>query len=79
MQELITFRLDCGTYSYCDNFETMNKAGGSFVYFAYGSNLLTERIHYQNPSAKSIGIACLRDYRLDFRLPSKVLKIKHPF
>ncbi|KAG0717928.1 Gamma-glutamylcyclotransferase [Chionoecetes opilio] len=37
-----------------------------FLYFAYGSNLLTERIHINNPSAKMISVGKLKDYRLDF-------------
>jgi len=40
----------------------MNK----FVYFAYGSNLLAERIHIQNPTAVRIGAGKLNGYRLDF-------------
>ena len=44
----------------------------TFLYFAYGSNLLTERIHFQNPSATFRGAAQLDGYRLEFRLPSKV-------
>ena len=44
----------------------------TFLYFAYGSNLLTERIHFQNPSATFRGAAQLGGYRLEFRLPSKV-------
>lgn len=35
------------------------KKNQSFLYFAYGSNLSTERIHINNPSAKSIAIAKL--------------------
>ncbi|KAK7068199.1 hypothetical protein SK128_021967 [Halocaridina rubra] len=37
-----------------------------FLYFAYGSNLLTERIHINNPSAKKVNIGKLKDFRLDF-------------
>ncbi|XP_063610195.1 gamma-glutamylcyclotransferase-like [Penaeus indicus] len=37
-----------------------------FLYFAYGSNLLTERIHINNPSAKMVDIGKLKDFRLDF-------------
>ncbi|XP_042222221.1 gamma-glutamylcyclotransferase-like [Homarus americanus] len=37
-----------------------------FLYFAYGSNLLKERIHINNPSAKMIDIGKLWGYRLDF-------------
>ncbi|CAH2005519.1 unnamed protein product [Acanthoscelides obtectus] len=39
---------------------------GKFLYFAYGSNLLAQRIHINNPSAVRAGIAKLNDYRLDF-------------
>ena len=31
-----------------------------FLYFAYGSNLLTERIHVSNPSAKMLDIGMLK-------------------
>ncbi|XP_018898373.1 gamma-glutamylcyclotransferase isoform X1 [Bemisia tabaci] len=39
---------------------------GTFLYFAYGSNLLTKRIHINNPTAVRKGIAKLENYRLDF-------------
>lgn len=32
---------------------------GKFLYFAYGSNLLAQRIHINNPSAVRAGIAKL--------------------
>lgn len=32
----------------------------NFLYFAYGSNLLTERIHLQNPSATFLCVARLQ-------------------
>ncbi|XP_063984999.1 gamma-glutamylcyclotransferase-like [Diachasmimorpha longicaudata] len=38
----------------------------TFLYFAYGSNLLTKRIHINNPTAVRRGIGCLKDFRLDF-------------
>ncbi|CAH1726473.1 unnamed protein product [Aphis gossypii] len=41
---------------------SMNK----FTYFAYGSNLLAERIHIQNPTAVRIGMGKLNAHRLDF-------------
>ena len=44
----------------------------TFHYFAYGSNLLTKRIHFQNPSAVFKDVAKLGGYKLEFRLPSKV-------
>lgn len=49
-----------------------DRESDTFLYFGYGSNLLTERIHFQNPSAKAIGNAKLDDYKLEFRLTSKV-------
>lgn len=33
---------------------------GTFLYFAYGSNLLSKRIHIQNPSAVRRGVARLK-------------------
>ncbi|XP_046662516.1 gamma-glutamylcyclotransferase-like [Homalodisca vitripennis] len=43
----------------------------TFLYFAYGSNLLMKRIHINNPSASRIGIGKLKHYRLDFNYKSK--------
>ncbi|EFA09461.1 gamma-glutamylcyclotransferase isoform X2 [Tribolium castaneum] len=40
--------------------------GGTFLYFAYGSNLLAKRIHINNPSAVRVGIGKLMNYQLDF-------------
>lgn len=37
-----------------------------FLYFAYGSNLLAQRIHLNSPSAVLEGIGELADHRLDF-------------
>lgn len=42
-----------------------------FLYFAYGSNLLKERIHINNPSAKMISVGKVEGYRLDFNHFSK--------
>ncbi|KAJ8920297.1 hypothetical protein NQ315_011958 [Exocentrus adspersus] len=39
---------------------------GKFLYFAYGSNLLEQRIHIQNPTAVRHDIGKLKDYQLDF-------------
>ncbi|BFZ13364.1 hypothetical protein BsWGS_16402 [Bradybaena similaris] len=41
----------------------------TFQYFAYGSNMLTERIHINNPTAKLYGIGKLYGYRLAFDVP----------
>ncbi|CAG5120733.1 unnamed protein product [Candidula unifasciata] len=41
----------------------------TFQYFAYGSNMLTERIHINNPTAKFYGIGKLYGYRLTFDVP----------
>ena len=45
------------------NFEELQKLpevnGSIFYYFGFGSNMLTKRIHIQNPTAKKIGAAKL--------------------
>ncbi|XP_015805033.2 gamma-glutamylcyclotransferase [Nothobranchius furzeri] len=38
----------------------------TFLYFAYGSNLLKERLHLKNPSATVNCVARLKDYKLVF-------------
>ncbi|XP_075216914.1 gamma-glutamylcyclotransferase-like [Lycorma delicatula] len=38
----------------------------TFLYFAYGSNLLAQRIHIANPSAERKTIGKVLNYRLDF-------------
>ncbi|KAL3859726.1 hypothetical protein ACJMK2_009927 [Sinanodonta woodiana] len=40
---------------------------GKFLYFAYGSNLLKERLQMLNPSAEFVTVAKLQDYALEFR------------
>ncbi len=42
----------------------------SFVYFAYGSNMLRERLTARCPSARSIGEAAAPDHRIAFTKPS---------
>ncbi|XP_030567926.1 gamma-glutamylcyclotransferase-like [Drosophila novamexicana] len=37
-----------------------------FYYFAFGSNMLAQRIHIQNPTAEIVGPVTLENYRLDF-------------
>ncbi|XP_017059093.1 gamma-glutamylcyclotransferase-like [Drosophila ficusphila] len=44
--------------------------GNKFLYFGFGSNMLADRIHIQNPTAVKIGPALLPDYRLDFAFES---------
>lgn len=39
---------------------------GSFYYFAYGSNLLTERIRLMNPSAEFVSVGKVSDFALSF-------------
>ncbi|XP_019726569.1 gamma-glutamylcyclotransferase-like isoform X2 [Hippocampus comes] len=39
---------------------------GTFVYFAFGSNMLKERLHLENPSATYLDTGRLKDYQLDF-------------
>merc|ERR1719228_2719331 len=43
----------------------------TFLYFAYGSNMLTERIKINNPSARFQGLAKLKGHKLDFNHLSK--------
>ncbi|XP_049606836.1 gamma-glutamylcyclotransferase [Syngnathus scovelli] len=40
----------------------------TFAYFAFGSNMLKERLCLENPSATFLDIGRLKDYRLDFGL-----------
>lgn len=42
-----------------------------FLYFAYGSNMLTKRIHINNPTAVRKEIGFLKNFRLDFLTHSK--------
>lgn len=44
----------------------MAVSGTRFYYFAYGSNMLKQRIVLNNPSAKYVGIGKLSDYVLKF-------------
>ncbi|XP_067002424.2 gamma-glutamylcyclotransferase isoform X2 [Anabrus simplex] len=55
-------------HTICENRMTKNAptANDKFLYFAYGSNLLAQRIHINNPTAKRIATGKLKDYRLDF-------------
>uniref|UniRef100_A0A6A7FNA9 gamma-glutamylcyclotransferase n=1 Tax=Hirondellea gigas TaxID=1518452 RepID=A0A6A7FNA9_9CRUS len=50
---------------------TSEETGDSFLYFAFGSNLLTDRIHINNPSAKFLDVAKLDGYQLEFNYFSK--------
>ena len=43
----------------------------AFIYFAYGSNMLTERLRARCPSACASGIAVVTGYGLEFFKPSK--------
>ncbi|XP_060948888.1 gamma-glutamylcyclotransferase a [Limanda limanda] len=43
-------------------------APGQFMYFAFGSNLLRQRIQLKNPSAMFCSTARLKDYKLNFGL-----------
>ncbi|KAJ8736194.1 hypothetical protein PYW08_006850 [Mythimna loreyi] len=55
----------------CENSDSNNlvkSPNGTIFYFAYGSNLLTRRLHLNNPSAVFYSIAKLKNHRLDFIL-----------
>ncbi|CAG9581606.1 unnamed protein product [Danaus chrysippus] len=43
----------------------------TFLYFSYGSNMFSFRIHMNNPTAEFVSIARLDNYRLDFIKYSK--------
>lgn len=43
----------------------------TFIYFAYGSNMLTERLRERCPSAEPIGIAMVNGYEVCFQKESK--------
>ena len=49
-----------------DDMSTKIPGVGTFLYFGYGSNLFSKRIHINNPSAKKVSIARLDDYKLSF-------------
>lgn len=44
---------------------------GTFVYFAYGSNMLTEWLRARCPSATAIGVAYAANHQLEFSKPSR--------
>jgi len=46
------------------------RSSDSFLYFAFGSNLSSERIRVKNPSAKFVSTALLKGYRLTFNAHS---------
>merc|ERR1711990_108916 len=43
----------------------------TFLYFAYGSNMLTQRIRINNPSARFQSLGRLHHHKLDFNHKSK--------
>nr|XP_020655160.1 gamma-glutamylcyclotransferase isoform X1 [Pogona vitticeps]XP_020655161.1 gamma-glutamylcyclotransferase isoform X1 [Pogona vitticeps]XP_020655162.1 gamma-glutamylcyclotransferase isoform X1 [Pogona vitticeps] len=48
------------------NLDVENGQNDSFLYFAYGSNLLRERIMLRNPSVVFLTLAHILDYKLAF-------------
>ncbi|MEQ2314712.1 hypothetical protein AMECASPLE_014971 [Ameca splendens] len=51
----------------CIHFSKMSDSSdGKFMYFAFGSNLLKERLQLMNPSAVFYATGRLKDYKLDF-------------
>ncbi|XP_045194683.2 gamma-glutamylcyclotransferase-like [Mercenaria mercenaria] len=49
----------------------------TFLYFAYGSNLLQQRLHMENPSARFVAVGELKGHKLAFSCigmnPSEIL------
>ena len=64
-----------GTNKWVHNKVLAMASPGKFLYFAYGSNLSTERIHLNNPSAAAKGPALLKDFKLNFNYGSNVSQI----
>ncbi|XP_040577054.1 gamma-glutamylcyclotransferase [Lepeophtheirus salmonis] len=52
----------------------MKPIPGHFLYFAFGSNMLTQRIRISNHSASYVGNALLKGYYLDFDYESQKWK-----
>lgn len=48
----------------------------TFLYFAYGSNMLPARLRDRCPSARPIGVGIAREFSLEFSKPSKDLSGK---
>jgi hypothetical protein len=48
----------------------------SFLYFAYGSNMLTTRLRARCPSAEPLGLAYAQGYRLAFSKPGRDGSVK---
>lgn len=42
----------------------------SFLYLAYGSNMLTARLRHRCPSARPVGTALISNHRIEFTKPS---------
>lgn len=53
-----------------DEIECWTTCKQYFYYFAYGSNLLSERIRLSNPSATKVGIGMLSNHLFGFAGPS---------
>lgn len=52
----------------------MSANSNRVLYFAFGSNLLQERIRLRNPSAEYVGVGLLPDYALTFfRVPERYI------
>lgn len=49
-----------------DSLQTEKLTKETFLYFAYGSNMLTERLRERCSSAKNAGIAVVKGYHLSF-------------
>ncbi|KAJ8007892.1 hypothetical protein DPEC_G00098900 [Dallia pectoralis] len=58
-----------------DNISNATNTPGSehFMYFAYGSNLLRERLQLNNPSAGFVSTGCLKDWVIKFGYWNKEL------
>jgi len=48
------------------DFDCLTEMGDRFLYFAFGSNLLEQRVKINSPSAEYICYATLKNYELVF-------------
>ena len=50
-----------------------SESSDDFLYFGYGSNMNTERIHIKNPTAKYVTNGYIEDYELAFYVPNGIV------
>lgn len=59
-------------YGFDEGWNTEGVADEKSMYFAYGSNLLTDQMKNRSSKYRSVGTAILMDYRLKFGIPGTI-------